>query len=233
MWAGDISSSSATCSFPKRGGTGGIWKAVSALLPTERQRFGCSAVSVDADAKVVSFSDGRQIRYQALVSTIPLDTTLGWLGKTDWAEDLHHSASHIIGVGIRGECPHGAKCWLYFPESDCPFYRCAGQRLPARCRDLGMRLARACWRGVVVAHCKSEHLGPSRMAAGSNHDAALGTMTRGRSTQPAPSSSAGPPSSRTMHARTALWAGRACPPSAAAPAARRRTQRPRVDRGGR
>ncbi len=20
-------------------------------------------------------------------------------------------------------CPHGNKCWLYFPEPDCPFYR--------------------------------------------------------------------------------------------------------------
>lgn len=25
--------------------------------------------------------------------------------------------------GIRGACPHGKKCWLYFPEDDCPFYR--------------------------------------------------------------------------------------------------------------
>ena len=33
------------------------------------------------------------------------------------------SSSHIVGLGIRGECPHGLKCWLYFPEDDCPFYR--------------------------------------------------------------------------------------------------------------
>lgn len=25
--------------------------------------------------------------------------------------------------GIRGHCPHGLKCWLYFPEDNCPFYR--------------------------------------------------------------------------------------------------------------
>lgn len=36
---------------------------------------------------------------------------------------LIHSSSHIIGLGIRGKCPHGTKCWLYFPEDDCPFYR--------------------------------------------------------------------------------------------------------------
>lgn len=33
------------------------------------------------------------------------------------------SSSHIVGLGMRGECPHGLKCWLYFPEDDCPFYR--------------------------------------------------------------------------------------------------------------
>ena len=33
------------------------------------------------------------------------------------------SASHIIGIGMRGQCPHGLKCWLYFPEDNCPFYR--------------------------------------------------------------------------------------------------------------
>ena len=31
------------------------------------------------------------------------------------------SSAHIIGLGIRGHCPHGSKCWLYFPEPDCPF----------------------------------------------------------------------------------------------------------------
>ncbi|KAA8575506.1 hypothetical protein EYC84_004657 [Monilinia fructicola] len=33
--------------------------------------------------------------------------------------------THVIGVGIRGERPAniGDKCWLYFPEDDCPFYR--------------------------------------------------------------------------------------------------------------
>ncbi len=37
---------------------------------------------------------------------------------------LFHSSSHIIGLGIRGTHPHGDKCWQYFPEDNCPFYRC-------------------------------------------------------------------------------------------------------------
>jgi protoporphyrinogen oxidase len=38
---------------------------------------------------------------------------------------LYFSSTHVIGVGIRGERPEriGDKCWLYFPEDNCPFYR--------------------------------------------------------------------------------------------------------------
>ena len=85
-------------------------------------------VSIDKDAKVVTLASGHKYQYESLLSTIPLDITLSWLGKDEWAQGLQHSSSHIIGVGVRGECPHGLKCWLYFPESNCPFYRCARGR---------------------------------------------------------------------------------------------------------
>jgi hypothetical protein len=35
-----------------------------------------------------------------------------------------YSSSHIIGLGLRGTHEHGDKCWQYFPDNDCPFYRC-------------------------------------------------------------------------------------------------------------
>lgn len=40
------------------------------------------------------------------------------------ADRLTYSSSHIIGLGLRGDNPHDTKCWLYYPEDDCPFYRC-------------------------------------------------------------------------------------------------------------
>ena len=41
------------------------------------------------------------------------------------APKLLRSSSHIIGVGLTGEMPAklSKKCWMYFPEDDCPFYR--------------------------------------------------------------------------------------------------------------
>lgn len=109
--------------FPKQGGTGAIWKAVADLLPEERQVYGAEALSVDLEGKTVSFKDGSKIQYDHLISTVPLDVTLRWAGRDDHANDLTYSSSHIVGIGLRGKCPHGSKCWLYFPEDDCPFYR--------------------------------------------------------------------------------------------------------------
>jgi hypothetical protein len=40
------------------------------------------------------------------------------------SDRLTHSSSHIIGLGLRGLSPHDNKCWLYYPQDDCPFYRC-------------------------------------------------------------------------------------------------------------
>ena len=38
--------------FPLEGGTGGIWKAVAALLPAERQRYNAEVAAIDKDAQV-------------------------------------------------------------------------------------------------------------------------------------------------------------------------------------
>jgi hypothetical protein len=49
---------------------------------------------------------------------------LTWTGRPDLAQRLTYSSSHIIGLGLRGTNPHDTKCWMYYPEDDCPFYRC-------------------------------------------------------------------------------------------------------------
>lgn len=55
---------------------------------------------------------------------MPLDYTLRLIGEEDMAGKLFYSSSHVIGIGLRGKIPHGRKCWLYYPEDNCPFYRC-------------------------------------------------------------------------------------------------------------
>jgi protoporphyrinogen oxidase len=112
--------------FPKKGGTGAIWKGVAGLLPKDRQRYGagCAVVAIDAAAKKATLASGDVVEYESLLTTMPLDVTLAAAkAPEDLAEGLLRSSSHIVGIGIRGKCPHGTKCWLYYPEDDCPFYR--------------------------------------------------------------------------------------------------------------
>ena len=56
------------------------------------QRYGedYAVTSLDKDAKVATLANGQSIQYDALVSTMPLDITLRWLGQPDWADTLSH-----------------------------------------------------------------------------------------------------------------------------------------------
>ncbi|KAM3523743.1 hypothetical protein NHJ13051_004931 [Beauveria bassiana] len=105
----------ATFCFPARGGTGGIWIAVADTLEKSRTSFGehATVTKVDADAKRVHLKDDH-------LADSMNDTKLQEISKS-----LFYSSTNVIGVGIRGKRPEriGDKCWLYFAEDNCLFYR--------------------------------------------------------------------------------------------------------------
>jgi len=74
-------------------------------------------------------SDGTREPYDHLLSTIPMDILVSSMNGEvpdpirDHASRLRHSGSMIVGVGIRQPAP-STRCWMYFPEDNCPFYRC-------------------------------------------------------------------------------------------------------------
>ncbi|KAI9855451.1 MAG: hypothetical protein M1824_006130 [Vezdaea acicularis] len=120
----------ATFRFPARGGTGGIWIAVAKTLPEKKLRLGKqnTVEKVDADKKTVLLKDGTVIGYDKLINTMAVDSLVELMGDQhliSLTKDLYFSSTHVIGVGVRGVRPEriGDKCWLYFPEDDCPFYR--------------------------------------------------------------------------------------------------------------
>jgi protoporphyrinogen oxidase len=147
--------------FPKEGGTGAIWKGVARLLPPANCRLGPAnrVVDVDLRDKTVTFKDGKKLQFGSLISTLPLDLLLRMPGvnRPDLADRLHYSSSHIIGIGIRGISPHGLKCWLYYPENNCPFYRCTvfSHYAEANCPGKGTKLPTLC-RGDGTSPATSE-----------------------------------------------------------------------------
>jgi protoporphyrinogen oxidase len=117
-----------TFRFPLHGGTGAIWRAVAELIPAAHFRYQCGAVRVDINSRTVFSRRGEEFEYDALVSTLPIDVLAALTGDRELISDasqLRYSGTHVIGVGIHGNPPEHLteKNWLYFPESDCPFYR--------------------------------------------------------------------------------------------------------------
>jgi len=114
--------------FPLEGGTGAIWQALAERLPTDHIIRNSEAVEIDAQAKTITFADGRRERYGTLISTMPLDRLVAMLHRKDWVElasGLLHSAVNVVGVGLKGtpSDPVKPKCWMYFPENTSPFHR--------------------------------------------------------------------------------------------------------------
>jgi len=118
-----------TFQFPLRGGTGAIWRAAAERLPQERLRYHTTVTGIDLERHEVTTAEGGRLKYQTLISTIPLQELIRLTGQSQLEpparRGLLHSSSNIIGIGLRGAPPEHlrTKCWMYFPEENCPFYR--------------------------------------------------------------------------------------------------------------
>jgi len=118
-----------TFQFPKRGGTGAIWSACAKRLPVAQINLNARVVSIDTDKREVVTASGERFGYEHLISTIPLTELIRLSGQSHLQpiadRGLLYSASHIFGLGLRGKPRDelATKCWMYFPEDNCPFYR--------------------------------------------------------------------------------------------------------------
>lgn len=117
-----------TFRFPERGGTGSVWEAVADLIGREHISLTKEVSGVDPSARRVFFADGTHDDYDILISALPIDRLVDLADFTELCEPaskLRFSSSNIIGVGLSGKPSAGVgkKCWMYFPEENCPFYR--------------------------------------------------------------------------------------------------------------
>ena len=117
-----------TFRFPRKGGTGEIWRRLAARLPAGNMVYGKRLTRLETASRTVSFEDGSREKYDLLVSTAPLDlliqhSDLGHLAGA--AAELKHSSTNVVGIGLKGAPPPHLreKCWIYFPQPEIPFYR--------------------------------------------------------------------------------------------------------------
>jgi protoporphyrinogen oxidase len=116
-----------TFKYPRYGGTGGLFERMQPYV-ADQLRLSTSVRGVDADRTQVLLADGTVVPYDILLNTTPLDMLVQGIVSPvpthvrDHAARLRHSGSCIVGVGINQPSPT-TKCWIYFPEDNCPFYR--------------------------------------------------------------------------------------------------------------
>jgi len=107
-------------------GTGMLYDRIAEALP-KPVNLREEVASIDPSAKSVTFTSGRSVGYEFLINTMPLKELVkkivGCPEEVHAAtQDLHHTEGMFVGIGVADSCP-STKCWMYFPESDSPFYR--------------------------------------------------------------------------------------------------------------
>ncbi|MGE4299078.1 MAG: NAD(P)/FAD-dependent oxidoreductase [Desulfovibrionaceae bacterium] len=113
--------------FPLHGGTGRIFTRLGQTL--DGHILGNRpVVSLDAKAKSLKTADGYTYTYDHLLNTTPVDMLITEV-MNDPREDMRaaaanlaHNSVYVAGVGVEGYRAD-PKCWMYFPEDNCPFYR--------------------------------------------------------------------------------------------------------------
>src|SRR5688572_21547856 len=114
--------------FPLYGGTGEFYRRFA--KPLQGHFTLNKAVDfINASRKEIRFSDGEVVKYDALISTMPIDKLCNDMLNGDVPREikrstasLRHSGGYMVGIGIKQPCP-STKSWMYFPEENCPFYR--------------------------------------------------------------------------------------------------------------
>jgi protoporphyrinogen oxidase len=116
----------ATFRYPRRGGIEVVPNAFAAKM--RNMRTGARVASVDLAAKSVRLATGESIRYERLVSTIPLPHLLtmaegGGFDGSALATRLDWSVVGCLNLGIDRPGVGSGAHWIYFPDADTPFYR--------------------------------------------------------------------------------------------------------------
>ena len=114
--------------FPLFGGTGEFYKRFEKPLAGHYQ-LNKTVDFINMTKKEIRFKDGEVVKYDKLISTMPLDVLTNDILNGEVPREikkatqgLKKSGGYMVGIGIKQPCP-STKSWMYFPEDNCPFYR--------------------------------------------------------------------------------------------------------------
>jgi protoporphyrinogen oxidase len=114
--------------YPRAGGIGAIWRRCAEHVGLEKIVLARTATRIDPAGRRVCFADGGDERYDALISTLPIDRLAAMTGLQRLeraAAALRSTTVHAVGLGVEGATPAplADRRWIYFPDPSLPFYR--------------------------------------------------------------------------------------------------------------
>lgn len=120
-------------------GIGELPKAMARELP--KLELGRSPERIDCAERRLTFADGEQVTYDALVSTAPLPALVSLLSDAPAAiraaaQKLRANPLYYLDVALDAPCGKPYH-WVYVPEAEYPFYRvgCYSHFSPAMAPD--------------------------------------------------------------------------------------------------
>ncbi|HYP13787.1 MAG TPA: FAD-dependent oxidoreductase [Bryobacteraceae bacterium] len=109
-------------------GEAGYGTVAQALARRAAQVYtGHRAVELDTDRRLIRFSNGSTVRYQSLISTLPLPELIrissqAPLEVVEAASRLRTNSIMVVNLGFGRPAPPD-KHWVHFPERDVSFFR--------------------------------------------------------------------------------------------------------------
>ncbi len=114
--------------YPREGGIEAFASRIAARIPAAKVALATHPVAIDFGARLCRLSDGREIRYERLVSSIPLPELLKL--ATDLPQPVRDAAAKLrctslryLNYGIARPNVLDDIQWLYMPDPKLPFYR--------------------------------------------------------------------------------------------------------------
>ncbi|MFN3202919.1 MAG: protoporphyrinogen/coproporphyrinogen oxidase [Bradymonadia bacterium] len=114
--------------YPKAGGIHSLSDALADAVGHEHISLNTTVKHVDLTEKIATFTDGRQIKFERLVSSMPLPYLIDQLtpvapqAVVDARHQLRWTATPYFNVGIKGPVKQPDH-WIYVPEHEWPMYR--------------------------------------------------------------------------------------------------------------
>lgn len=112
--------------YPQRG-IGSLWKAIAKKIGAKSIYLNSNVKAVDTLHRIVTLEHGKGIKYDLLISTIPITELIKIVSVKpknveNSSKKLVNNTAFFYGIGIIKKQKTNAS-WIYYPQKDISFYR--------------------------------------------------------------------------------------------------------------